>query len=294
MSAEFVKIRTAEVITAVFQALKELGGSGTNRQIDEKVIAICEQNNPGKVIDRPRKNGYMTELEYRSAWMRTLLKKYGALENPVRGVWAIVPGTADVAPRDVTAQWSKRYRDSRKDKSADGVLIAPDESQMEAEAEAEADAEGQWRDELMSVLTGMEPDAFERLTKRLLLACNFTDVEVTGKPGDGGIDGTAIVKMNDLVGISVVFQCKRYKNTPVSAGDIRDLQGAMSPTDRGLFITTSRFTGDAQKQAAAKGSLPVDLIHGKMLLDKLKELGLGVKTELVEKVTIDENWYNKI
>ena len=154
----------------------------------------------------------------------------------------------------------------------------------------------QWRETLIIMLTEtLKPDAFERLTQRLLRACSFTNVEVTGRPGDGGIDGTAIAKINDFIGFSVVFQCKRYTDTPITSKEIQAFRGAMmTRADRGLFVTTSRFTRDAHKEATKEGAPPIDLIDGEMLMDKLKELKMGVSTEMIEKVTIDEDWYKKI
>ena len=60
--------------------------------------------------------------------------------------------------------------------------------------------------------------------------------------------------------------------------------------DRGLIITTDTFTRDARREATRDGASPVDLIDGDLLVDKLKELGLGV----VEKVTVDAGWFEAL
>ncbi|NHX33425.1 restriction endonuclease, partial [Escherichia coli] len=61
--------------------------------------------------------------------------------------------------------------------------------------------------------------------------------------------------------------------------------------DRGMFITTGNFTKAAIEEANRDGVAPIDLVDGDQLADKLKELSLGVKTELVEKVTVDPGWF---
>jgi restriction system protein len=71
----------------------------------------------------------------------------------------------------------------------------------------------------------MHPNAFERLSQRLLREAGFTKVEVRGKTGDGGIDGLGVLRVN-LVSFQVYFQCKRYKGS-VPSGDIRDFRGAL-------------------------------------------------------------------
>jgi restriction system protein len=62
-------------------------------------------------------------------------------------------------------------------------------------------------------------------------------------------------------------------------------------TDKGLFITTGGFTRNALHEATRDGAPAIDLIDGEKLAEKLKELGLGVKIETREIVTIDENWF---
>ena len=89
----------------------------------------------------------------------------------------------------------------------------------------------------------------------------------------------------------VIFQCKKYQGS-VSAGEIRDFRGAMvGRADKGLFITTGTFTPAAIKEATRDGAPPVDLIDGDDLAEKLKELNLGVKTEMIEKVNLDKQWF---
>ena len=112
-------------------------------------------------------------------------------------------------------------------------------------------------------------------------------LQVTGKSGDGGIDGVGIARINGFLSFHVLFQCKRYQGS-VSASHIRDFRGAMQGrTDKGLFITTGTFTRDAIKEATRDGAPPIDLIDGEQLVQRLKELGLGVKIEMVESIEVD-------
>lgn len=64
--------------------------------------------------------------------------------------------------------------------------------------------------------------------------------------------------------------------------------------DKGLFITTGTFTRDAVKEATRDGAPPIDLIDGDTLAEKLKELRLGVKVEMIENVTVDPDWFKSI
>ena len=140
----------------------------------------------------------------------------------------------------------------------------------------------------------MKPDAFERLSQRFLRELGFTNVEVTGKSGDGGIDGVGVIKLGGVLSFHVVFQCKRYTGS-VSSSAIRDFRGAMiGRADKGLFITTGIFTRDAKQEAQRDGAPPVDLIDGNSLAEHLKNLRLGVDVQVREEVTIKPAWFNDI
>jgi restriction system protein len=130
--------------------------------------------------------------------------------------------------------------------------------------------------------------------QRILREKGFVQVEVTGKSGDGGIDGRGIAKINGILSFHIVFQCKRYKGK-VSSKEIRDFRGAMvGRTDKGLFITTGSFTRNAIDEATRDGAPTIDLIDGDKLAETLKELGLGVKVKIKEEISIDEEWFKNI
>jgi restriction system protein len=140
----------------------------------------------------------------------------------------------------------------------------------------------------------LAPAAFERLVQRVLRESRFTQVEVTGRSGDGGIDGRGIARINGLMSFHVLFQCKRYKGS-VGAGEMRDFRGAMmGRADKGLFITTGTFSPAAVKEATRDGAPPIDLLDGTEFADKLRELGIGVSTKTVEVYTVDEDWFSNI
>ena len=160
--------------------------------------------------------------------------------------------------------------------------------------EDSSDETASWRETLSAALLSMPPDAFERLCQRLLRKSGFIEVAVTGRSGDGGIDGHGIIRLAGLISFPVVFQCKRYTNN-VSAGTVRDFRGAMvGRADKGLILTTGGFTRDAHREATRDGAPPIDLIDGELLMDRLKELGLGVSVKTVEVVEVDKKWFDSI
>lgn len=272
-----------KLMNPVIQALKHLGGSGTVEEINNKATEIAGLSDEQLEVIHDSARGSQSEIEYRLAWARTYLKKYDVLENSSRGVWAL---TAKGRQLDqVNPQTVRRFVQNQNKQTKP---IAP----IEEDELTEPDIELSWRDELLATLLKMQSSAFERLIQRLLRESGFIQVEVTGKSGDGGIDGKGIMRLGGLLSFHVLFQCKRYQGS-VSASQVRDFRGAMmGRADKGLLITTGNFTKDAMKEATRDGASAIDLVDGDQLLDKLKELGLGIKTEKieVEKVTINHDW----
>jgi restriction system protein len=179
-------------------------------------------------------------------------------------------------------------------KEAEGKDTKPQVGEPTDETE-EISAEQQWKQKLHTMLTQtLTPAAFERLVQRVLRESGFIRVEVTGRTGDGGIDGRGIARIHGLMSFHVLFQCKRYKGS-VGPGEIRDFRGAMvGRADKGMFITTGTFTPAAVKEATRDGAPPIDLLDGNEFADKLKELKLGVRTESVEVVSIEDQWFENV
>lgn len=271
-----------QLMNPTIQALHELGGSGTVEEIFAKVTQLVNfSDDQLEQLHNPERGG-QTEVEYRLAWSRTYLKKFGILENSSRGIWALTATgrqTQKVNPAAV-----KRFVQEQTKKTK--------QSASEVEAQG-ADDENTWREQLLGVLLQMAPSAFERLTQRLLRESGFIQVEVTGRSGDGGIDGKGIMRLGGFLSFHVIFQCKRY-NGSVSVSQVRDFRGAMvGRADKGLLITTGNFTKDAIVEATRDGAPAIDLIDGDLLIDKLRELNLGVQARRVEveQIEIDQNWF---
>ena len=233
---------------AVLQALKSLGGSGTVEEVNARVAEIAKLSDEQlEVLHDPGK-GSTTEFEYRLAWTRTYLKKYGLLENSSRAVWALTPKGLQVERVDPKAV--RQFVNEQRQRTTTIV--------EQPELIDETVTELSWRDELADVLGHMQPDAFERLAQRLLRESGFTQVEVTGRSGDGGIDGKGIMRLGGLLSFHVIFQCKRYQGA-VSASQVRDFRGAMvGRADKGLLITTGNFTKDAMREATRDGAPAID------------------------------------
>lgn len=280
-----------ELIIPTVKALVKLGGSGSIEEINTKVYEIA--NLSDEILQIPHEEeGSKTEVDYRLAWSRTYLKKFGLLENSTRGIWALSKSDIDIESLDHN-EIVKYVRE--KDKSNQPKEKKQQSSEKDlVEISNEVENTEEWKEKLLNTLYNISPAAFERLSQRILRESGFFQVEVTGKSGDGGIDGKGIVRVSGLLSFHVIFQCKRYKGS-ITPSQIRDFRGAMQGrADKGLFITTGTFTREAIKEATRDGAPPIDLIEGELLCDKLKELKLGVETVLAETVNIKDEWFNNL
>lgn len=264
----------------LLEALRVLGGSGTNSEIDDTVAKILKLSE-SEINEVHR--GNLTRLAYRLAWARNYLKRYGLVENSTRGVWSLTP--KGLATKEVDKSEVKKFVKQRVQLEINEKDTHTEESEEESKL---------WQDELLEVTLQLSPSAFERLCQRVLRESGFIQVEVTGRSGDGGIDGRGVIRIGGFLSFHVFFQCKRYHGS-VSAQQIRDFRGAMAGrAEKGLFITTGTFTRDARQEASRDGAPPIDLINGEQLVEKMRELGLGVKIKNSEAVEIDRSWFSGI
>lgn len=276
-----------EMFNPLLESFRNLQGSARNDELVKEVVRTMGLSD--EVASVPHGSGGLSEVAYRLAWARTYLKKYGLVENSARGVWTLTPKgamTERVDPSEVVTYVRNLSVNGSELTSADNVSGAATEP-----GDVEVDDETSWKGEAMSVLLSLEPSAFERLVIRVLRESGFDDVTVTGKSGDGGIDGKGIVRINGILSFHAIVQCKRYKpERLVTPSEIRDFRGAMQGrTDKGIFITTSGFTKAAVEEATRDGAPPLDLINGERLIEILKELRLGISTK--EIIVVDGGWF---
>jgi restriction system protein len=268
------------------KALDDLGGSGSVDEIQDRVIGYTSLTPEQLELTYPTSGAAIAAD--RMSWARSWMKHGGFVASGGRAVWLLTDlGREALAwtPHQIRARCQAEFKAKQAEKAA---------SQPEVEA-TEDEIEKDWTDKLLTRLKNLEPSAFERLSQRILRESGFVKVEVTGKSGDGGIDGTGVLRMN-LISFQVLFQCKRYSGS-VGAGAVRDFRGAMQGrADKGLVITTGTFTPDARKEATRDGAPAIDLIDGEALCYLLKDLKLGVDVREIrtEEVTVNEGFFDKI
>lgn len=266
----------------IIEILRELGNSGTPSEVTDLVIeklSISEEEQSA-----PLQNGE-SKVRNQIAWARFYLAKAGLLDSSVRGIWSLTDTgkKAKLTDADVYKMF-KEVQTQFKGKK--------EETEEAIDEQDVAIIEGMpYKESLLNILKTLSPEGFERICQRLLRESGFKQVVITGRSGDGGIDGNGILQINPLVSFRVLFQCKRYQNS-VGPSEIRDFRGAMQGrADKGIFLTTGSFTSESRKEAQRDGVPPIEIVDGDKLVEMFEMLELGLKPK--KSFDVDINFFKE-
>jgi restriction system protein len=273
----------------LLEALEKLGGSARPAEAREEIAVALGISEAAQ--SEMLQSGF-PRFDNQVAWARFYLVKAGYIDSSSRGVWTLTEsgrGATPLTHKDALELY-RRIQGS----FALGAEGAKEEEE-EVEAAPSQGAEGldgaNYRDQLLSTLRSLPPSGFERFCQRLLRESGFQEVTVTGRSGDGGIDGIGILQVNPLVSFKVLFQCKRYQGA-VTPSQVRDFRGAMQGrADKGIIVTTGGFTSDAKKEALRDGVPPIELVDGEKLLSMLEDLELGLRP--VKAFKVDQAFFEE-
>jgi restriction system protein len=255
----------------VINALIKLGGSGRPEEVEE---VIAEQLGLNEADRNEQIPSGQSRFSNKVNWARFYLVKAGLIDSSIRGVWSLTekgrttvltPDQAFQLFNQIHRQFALEKKKAKTEKSIEEDVSSPESVDH--------------RSSLLNILQGLSGEGFERLCQRLLRESGFEAVTITGRTGDGGLDGIGILQMNPFVSFKVLFQCKRYQGA-VSSSQVRDFRGAMmGRADKGIILTTGNFTSDAKKEAVRDGVPPIELVDSEKLLDMFEELQLGLTSK---------------
>ena len=271
-----------QFLIPILDALRQLGGSATNVELKEKLIEIL--NIKDNELEEKLKNGRL-RIDNQITWSKIYLFNAGLIDNSNSEILSLTEKGRHykLDEDEVLKIFQKIHRN---------MLIKKDKNQsQDPDIINDLNETRQHSTELLEILRSLPPEGFERLCQRLLRASGFKKVLVKGRSGDGGIDGEGILEISPLVSMKVVFQCKRYKDA-VSSSYIRDFRGAViGRAEKGIFITTGRFTRDAREEAIRDGAIPIELVDGDKLIKLFEKCKLGLKEKIVYE--IDESFFDE-
>ncbi|MEN6307634.1 MAG: restriction endonuclease [Anaerohalosphaeraceae bacterium] len=267
-----------DYINPVLKAINELGGSARPEEVYKYIARLL--NLSDEILNENRESGG-SRYENQVAWARFYLVKAGYIDSSKRGVWSLTDKCRkreQLFTETEIDQLIKEVQNQSRNiiPKTISTQITPGPFEEEnVEASLLADRSN-YKDELLNIILSLPPVGFEKLCQRLLRESGFQEVVVTGRTGDGGIDGIGILQINPFVSFKVLFQSKRYSGS-VSAPQVRDFRGAMmGRADKGIIITTGTYTADAKREAIRDGVPPIELVDGEMLISMFEQLELGL------------------
>ncbi|HEY7088617.1 MAG TPA: restriction endonuclease [Tepidisphaeraceae bacterium] len=251
----------------ILEVLRELGGSARSAQVKDQVtdrLAVSEAER-AEVL----KNG-VSRIGNQIDWARFYLAKAGYLDSSKRGVWALTEKgrNSRLSVEDV--------REMVRTVAATSIG-APKVEDESASLEDPPVHQADHRATLLNTIKALPARGFEELSRYLLLESGFEDVSVTGRSGDGGIDGHGVLRVSKLVSMKVLFQCKRYAEA-VGPSVVRDFRGSLAGrAEKGIILTTGYFTSAAEQEARREGVVPIELVDGERLVELFEEMEIGLK-----------------
>jgi restriction system protein len=275
----------------VIEALKELGGSGRPAEVKELVVEKLglSDDEVNETLDSGASR-FSNQVD----WAKFYLSTAGYIDSSTRGVWSLTDqgrsnSLSYSEAMDIYKHVLKQFVEQRETRK--GKANQQQGHEVDPKEDVEIVEEIDYRTELMHILRRLPASGFESLCQELLREAGFESVVVTGKSGDGGIDGVGILQMNPLVSFKVLFQCKRYKGS-ISPDKVRDFRGAMmGRADKGIILTTGTFTAEARKESVRDGVPPIELVDGEKLIEMCETLEFGLRPR--QTFDVDREFFTK-
>ena len=291
-----------ELYRLVLLSLQD-GGTHSMKEVRDFIIStlhLTEQDLAETLPSNPKSSVFSGRV----GWAKTYLLKAQMIDSPQRGHIFITPSGKALLESGISitntvlAQKCPEFLDfyRRKNSGSDSISLAPDEVQAEAPETPQetfdrvyAIINEQLADDLLAEVLNQTPAFFEQLVVDLMKAMNYGEGFVTKYSGDDGIDG---IIHEDQLGFNLIYiQAKRWKpDVTIGKPELQKFAGAMMGpprVEKGLFITTAKFSPKARDFANAQHIILVD---GKRLTELMIEYGVGVSTQkayLIKRVDSD-------
>ncbi len=249
-------------------------------------------------------SGTQSVFACRIGWAKTYLLKAEMIESPQRGRIRITPSGEDLLDSNapisnaLLSQRSTAFQQFYPHKSALPSATDDDrhdedtpETPQETFDRVYTVINDQLADDLLAEILEQNAAFFERLVVNLMKAMGYGDGFVTKLSGDDGIDG---IIYEDRLGFSLIYiQAKRWRpDITIGKPDLQKFAGAMMgppKVDKGLFITTAKFSQKAREFAEAQHIILVD---GKKLTELMIECDVGVSTQKVYRIKrVDSDYF---
>jgi len=267
-----------QVEVPLLRALQQLGGSAKPQQIYPVVAQqfpqLTKEDQDERLPNSPSTRKWWNLVQ----WARQDLVEQGGIDGSTRGIWKLTDKGHEILGSRAGAV-----------KQADGHAVGRGLQANLKDLVYENQQAMVKR--IITELNGLTPAGFENFCLALLEGLGYESVVVTGKSGDGGIDGYGDYRQG-IVKIKSAFQAKRWKQAPVGRPEIDKFRGAIQGDyDHGLFLTTNSFTRDAQQASVKKGAITILLLDGNAIANHMMASGIGITKEPVFLMDVDSDFF---
>ncbi|MCL2526887.1 MAG: restriction endonuclease [Defluviitaleaceae bacterium] len=266
-------------IPPFIEVIQEKGGSATPKEVRDGIAEKMGLDDDF-LAERHEKSNQL-RFDNQVYWAKQYLAWEKLVETSKRGVWSLTDEGRECSLNyedalSMVRKWIEFHRIARKTRENKDDTDSLTVDAIDIEPEEKKDLS------LLEILKQTTPTGFEHLCGRLLREYDFEDIKITQASRDGGIDGTATLKLNPFLSMSVFFQCKRYDGS-VPISHVREFMGVLASdqngADRGIFITT----GSLPKAAfdLERKNTKLELIDGEKLVEMFEKAEIGVKPRTV-------------
>jgi restriction system protein len=260
----------------LLNALKKLGGKAKPQDIYAEVTKFFPNLTATDLSEQLVSGG--NRWKNRIQWVRQALVARGELSNAAHGIWEITPKGLGRLKLEESAASDAAMKPSQTPSESKGAAVTSALFNLE---EVSEDYTASFKANVLQKLHDLTPAQFEHFASFLLKAYGFQKINVTGKSGDGGIDGNGQLVVGMAI-LKAAFQCKRWDN-PVNSKEVQAFRGAIQGQfEQGYFFTTSTFTKAAQAESIKMGAAPIILFGGTQIVDIMIERGVGIKRRPIE------------
>lgn len=274
--------KQSDVVIPLLRALVDLGGEAEPRKIYPVVAKsfpdLTQEEQEQRLESSPSTRKWWNLVQ----WVRQDLVGMGEIDGSTRGVWKITEkGRTHLSQQSTrTPSIAQKRHDVLQSRAIEITLRDLSNASL-----------NDLKARLLLELGNLSPRGFEHFCTEFLQRLGFREVSVTKSTGDGGIDGFGDFRQG-AVRIKSAFQAKRWTDTPVGRPEIDRFRGAIQGEyDHGVFLTTSRFTEDAQQASVKKGAITILLLDGKAIADLMIEWGIGVVRQPIYLQDIDPTFF---
>lgn len=265
--------KQSEVELPLLKVLHELGSKAEPKELYPKLAPLFPQLTQEDLAERMPTNPSISRWHNLVQWSRQKLVEKGQVDGSTRGVWKLTP--------------SGRARALGQANSAVELLLAQQATLKDLVYKNESEVKRR----IISELQALGATDFEQFCISLLGPLGYEQLQVTKRGADRGVDGHGLFRQG-VVSIRSAFQAKRWRQNPVGRPEIDKFRGAIQGDyDHGVFLTTGRFTADAEAASIKKGAISLLLLDGDAIAESMIRNGIGVVRRPVQLFDIDPDFF---